>query len=740
MPSQYTQNTRPMQVETPISDMLLVGFTAKEGLSELFHLDIEAIAENDVAVDFDALLGEPIKLTVHTGAGVRCFHGICIAAGQGASDETFTTYHLEVVPKLWLLTKTFQSRIFQDLSVPEILKKVFAGLNVEYKFQGTHPSRNYTVQYRETDYDFAHRLMEDEGMYFFFATAEGDEKLVVTDVPLTDDAVADNGCTLIYKSVKDRLEDDEEIVSGWLKRKEVKSGKVSLWDYNFVKPRLALDSASKKSAFANLEIYDYSEGDDNKDHVERGDRIAKVRLEQEWALGSRCDGSSNCAQVAPGLKFTLKPKNLGGPQGDFFVTSVEHTATMNGSYRSGEGVSFDYANTFQCIPYAVPYRTPATTPRPIIAGTQTALVVGPAGSEIYTDEHSRVKVHFFWDRLDKKDEKSSCWIRVATHWAGKGWGLIHIPRIGQEVVVAFMEGDPDRPLVVGSVYNAEMVPPYALPANKTQSGIQTRSSLGGSPANFNQIRFEDKKGGEQIHIHAEKNQDIEVEHDETHWVGHDRTKTIDHDETTHVKHDRTETVDNNETITIHGQRTETVDKDETITIHSNRTETVDKNETITIHGGRTETVDKDENITISGGRTENVSKDESITIGGGRTENVSKDESITIGGGRTESVTKDESITINGGRTESVAKDEGITITGGRTVSVGKDDALTVGKNLSITAAESITLTTGSASIVMKKDGTITITGKDITIKGSGEIVGKADKNITMKGQKILQN
>ena len=187
---------------------------------------------------------------------------------------------------------------------------------------------------------------------------------------------------------------------------------------------------------------------------------------------------------------------------------------------------------------------------------------------------------------------------------------------------------------------------------------QVAEQQGGAPANFNEIRFEDKKGSELVFLHAEKDQDIEVEHDETHWVGHDRTKTIDHDETTHVKHDRTETVDNNETITIHGNRTETVDKDETITIHGNRTETVDKDETITIHGNRTETVDKDETITIHGGRTETVDKDESITIGGGRTENVSKDESITIGGGRTENVTKDESITIGGGRTESVTKDE----------------------------------------------------------------------------------
>src|SRR4029077_20343309 len=228
-----------------------------------------------------------------------------------------------------------------------------------------------------------------------------------------------------------------------------------------------------------------------------------------------------------------------------------------------------------------------------------------------------IKVQFFWDRRGKKDDKTSCFIRVAEQWAGKNWGFIGNPRIGQEVIVDFLEGDPDRPLITGPVYNAEQMPPFDLPGNMTQSGIRSRSSMGGSPANYNELRFEDLKGSELVTLHAEKDQSIEVEHDESHWVGNDRAKTIDHDETTHVKHDRTETVDNNETITIHGQRTETVDKDETITIHQNRTETVDKEENITIHGGRTEKVDKNESITIDGGRTETVAKDESITINGG---------------------------------------------------------------------------------------------------------------------------
>jgi type VI secretion system secreted protein VgrG len=354
---------------------------------------------------------------------------------------------------------------------------------------------------------------------------------------------------------------------------------------------------------------------------------------------------------------------------------VQHSGTSGGLFQSGGG-HYHYHNSFTCIPLGLPFRPQRTTPRPFVHGAQTAVVVGPAGEEIFCDKYSRVKVQFHWDRQGKNDADSSCWCRVSTLWAGKQWGMIHIPRIGQEVIVDFLEGDPDQPIITGSVYNAEMMPPYELPDHRTQSGVKSRSSLKGTEANFNEIRFEDKKGSEQVFIHAEKNQDIEVEHDETHWVGHDRSKTIDHDETTHVKHDRTETVDNNETITIHANRTETVDKDEVITIHANRTESVDK--------------------------------DETITIGKDRQETVQKNEAVAVGENRS--------------------------------ISVGKNNDLTVGKVLTITAGDQITLTTGDASIIMKKDGSIAIKGKDIVVDGSGKITIKAASDMTLKASKIGQN
>lgn len=328
------------------------------------------------------------------------------------------------------------------------------------------------------------------------------------------------------------------------------------------------------------------------------------------------------------------------------------------------------------MPLTLPFRPVRLTPRPVVPGTQTAVVVGPSGEEIFTDKYGRVKVQFHWDRQGKNDAGSSCWVRVASILAGKQWGGIHIPRIGQEVIVDFIEGDPDQPIVVGSVYNADQMPPYKLPDNKTQSGIKTRSTLEGNHENFNEIRFEDKKGQEQLFVHAERNQDIEVEKDETHWVGHDRKKNVDNDEDT--------------------------------TIGRDRKENVGKNETISIGENRTESVGKNEDISIGKNRTENVDEDESITIGKNRTEQVGKNEEVSVGENRTHSV--------------------------------GKNDQLDVGKEMRVTAGDVITFTTGSASLILKKNGDIQLKGSNITVDGSGKVNVKAAGDVALKGSKVTQN
>jgi type VI secretion system secreted protein VgrG len=640
----YVQANRLLSVATPLGadKLLLIGLRGQEAISTLFRYEFELLAENATAVPFDKLLGQKATATIRfAGRDVRRISGFVSRIGQGARDQTFTSYRLEVVPQFWFLTRRRQSRIFQYLTVPDILKQVFAGMDVSYDIKGQFEQREYCAQYRETDFEFASRLMEDEGIYYFFKHTENGHTMMLANTPQSHPDCAPD--TVIYEELSGGNRPEERIFS-WQKSQDLRSGKVTLWDSNFELPGKHLDvdktivetvqagEVSHKFKLANdkLELYDYPGGYANRfDGVSRGGgdnpsqiqkifqdnrRTVDIRMQEEAAHGLEIAGASNCPQLIAGYRFKLDRHF--NADGAYVFTGVETHARLEGEYRtSGADLTLSYENSFTCIPLALPFRPPRVTEIPRVYGAHTAVVVGPAGEEIFTDKYGRIKVQFPWDREGQNDGNSSCWVRVATPWAGKQWGMIHIPRMGQEVVVEFVDGDVDHPLVVGSVYNAEQMPPYSLPANKTQSGIKTRSSLQGTPANFNEIRFEDKKGSEQLFIHAEKNQDIEVENDETHWVGHDRTKTIDHDETTHVKHDRTETVDNNETITIHANRTETVDKDETITIHGNRTETVDKNETITISGQRSTSITKDDTLTVSQAISTTAVKSITLTCG-----------------------------------------------------------------------------------------------------------------------------
>ncbi len=722
----YTQANRPLQASTPLGPdtMLLVGLAGAEGLSQLFSFQLDLLVEKQTDIAFDKLLGQKVTVTMLLpGDKKRYFNGICNRVSQGEQDETFTTYRLEIVPQFWLLTKRAQSRIFQQITVPDILKKVFEGMDVTWELQGTFEKRDYCAQYRETDFNFASRLMEEEGIYYFFKHADDSHKMVVANMAKSHTDLGN----VIYEEVEGGNRPDDRIYS-WTKVQELRSGKYTLWDHSFELPHkhLEADKTIQESVSAGkvnhkfkvggndkLEVYDFPgkyaqrfDGIDKSGGEQAAElqkifqdnkRTVEIRMQEEAAGGLVIEGEGNSRQLVSGHKFTLaRHFNADGP---YVLTSVRHAGSMPGAYRSDD-VAFSYNNTFTCIPAAVPFRPAQTTPKPFVQGSQTAVVVGPSGEEIFTDKYGRVKVQLHWDREGKNDANSSCWVRVGSIWAGKQWGAIHIPRIGQEVVVDFLEGDPDQPIIVGSVYNAEMMPPYKLPDHKTQSGIKSRSTLKGTPDNFNELRFEDKKGSEDIYFHAEKDFHRVVEHDDDLQVGHNQNEEI--------HHDRTKTVDNNETTKIGNNRTEQVGKNEDIKIGENRTEEVGKNE--------------------------------DITIGSNRTENVGKDESITIGSNRTESVGKNETISIADSRAETVGKNEQVQVGQERTHAVGSNDSLTVGKVLAMTAGDSIIITVGAASILMKKDGTITINGKDITLTGSGQINGKADKNIVLKGQKILQN
>jgi type VI secretion system secreted protein VgrG len=688
-----TQKNRLLAVDTELGPdkLLLRSFSANEQLGRLFQIDLEMDSQ-DIGINFEKIVGTSatVKLTLPSGQ-TRYFNGV-VSRFAEEQEGNVARYSATLSPWLWLLTRTSDCRIFQNQKVPDIIESIFKdqGFNdYKLKLSAGYSPREYCVQYRETDFNFVSRLMEEEGIYYFFEHQNGKHILTLADSPSAHDPFPGYD-TLTYRPASARQEEQRETVTDWIVAKEIQPTMYELNDFNFTTPKAAVtgnDSISRQHQKADNRFFDYPGGFQTSD---QGATYAKLRIQELQAQYEVAQADATARGVACGCKFTLKGQPRSDQNRQYLVirTSIRASA---GGYETGKTSEGDFFScSFTAIPATQPFRSARAAPKPLIRGPQTAIVTGQDGQEIYTDEYGRVKVHFHWDRYNKKDQNSSCWVRVSQNWAGKEWGSMHIPRIGQEVIVEFLEGDPDRPIITGRVYNADQMPPYGLPANKTQSGIKSNSSQGGGGSN--EIRFEDKKGSEEVYIHAQKDQNIKVENDETTTIGNDRT------------------------------------------------ETVGKDESITINGNRTETVAKDESITINGGRTESVSKDENISIDGGRTESVGKDESITIDGGRTESVGKDESISIDGGRTESVGKDESVNVGGGRTVSIGKDDGLNVGGNLTIEAGKSITINCGSASITMNSDGTIQINGKDVNIEGSGKIQAKASSDLILKGSSIAGN
>jgi type VI secretion system secreted protein VgrG len=546
----YTQTNRPLQVTTPLGDnvLLVTGFRGSEELSNLFSFEFTLIAENSTTIDFSKLVGNGIALSVATlGEGGatewRYINGICARFSQGNRNEEFTSYYAEVVPQVWLLTRRFQSRIFQQKSVPDILKEVLQGFDCDFQLRGQYEHREYCVQYRETDFDFASRLMEEEGIFYFFKHTESVHKMIIADSSAAHIDVP--GLTKAKYDVVEGGSPQADYIFEWRKTQSLRAAKYSLWDHTFQQPTKNLEAKDsimasvqagtvthqlKGQASEPLEIYDFPGGyavrfdginpsggeqperlqkilDDNK-------RTVKLRMEAEAAQSLTIHGSSGCRNFVAGHKFTLD-RHFDG-DGDYVLVSVTHEASIGSVYRTGStGGDMTYSNAFTCIPYQLPYRPPRRTPKPFVQGVQNALVTGPPGEEIFPDKYGRVKVQFYWDREGKKDANSSCWLRVGTLWAGQGWGSINIPRIGQEVIVAFVEGNPDEPVIVASVYNRETMPTNKLPDKKVICGLRSNTHKG---KGYNEMSMDDTAGKEKITIHAQYDMDTTIEHDESHTV------------------------------------------------------------------------------------------------------------------------------------------------------------------------------------------------------------------------------
>ena len=575
----YVQANRRIAISTPLGKdvLLLRGFTGKESISQLFQFDLDLLSEND-SLKFEDVVGKNVTLRIFdTGGAERNWNGFISRFAQGSQDRRLTAYRAQMVPWLWFLTRTADCRIFQNKKVPDIIQKVFQDLgfhDFELRLYGDFTPRDYCVQYRETDFNFVSRLMEEEGIYYYFRHEAGKHVLI-----LANDSTAHEPCPKQENARYDLRGGGityEDVVTEWRYEEEFRPGSWAQTDYNFETPSTNLAVSVKgKNPY---EIYDYP-----GEHRVRseGDRLARIRLQEQTAAAAVHHGSGGCRHFCSGFKFNLKDHYRSDLNQTYLLTSVHHVVTQGGDYGGGTGDEGDptYQNNFECIPFSVPYRSPRLTPRPFVQGCQTAVVVGPAGQEIYTDKHGRVKVQFHWDREGKKNENSSCWIRVSHPWAGKGWGLVSIPRVGQEVIVDFLEGDPDQPIITGRVYNAEQMPPNGLPGAGMVSGLKSNSTPGGG--GYNEISMNDTKGKENITVHGQYDMNTTVQHDDTQTIHNNRTITVDGTHTETVKGAVTENYKNNQATTVDGTNTETVKGCMTENYKSNQKTTVNQEIVIT---------------------------------------------------------------------------------------------------------------------------------------------------------------
>ncbi len=627
---------RVVRAHTPLGEeqLLFRAMHGTEGLSLLYEFEVDLLGR-DPAIDLQSVLGKPLTLEILTaGESPRYLDGQVVRfsmRGREGGTERYTVYRATVRPWLWYLTRASDCRIFQNKSVVEIIEEVLGsyGFPFEKKLCASYRPWEYCAQYNESDFDFVSRLMALEGIYYYFTHEKGRHTLV-----LADDASAHEpmpGYASIDHFAADRpVTEDMEVIDDWQVTEEVRPGGYVVDDFNFTTPRGDLSATRSQPRSHDHDGYDMYEWLGDYADAGQAEHYARVRLEETQSLASRSTGHATVRGMAPGFTFSLCNAPRGDDNREYLIVSVTY-ALREGGYASDDAASGSSLGFgFIVQPVDLPFRAPRQAPQPLMSGPQTATVVGPEGEEIWTDEYGRVKVQFHWDRYGERNENSSRFVRVSHIWAGERFGGVFTPRIGQEVVVDFIGGRPDRPVIVGRVYNADQMPPFALPGEATKSGVVTRSSKGGSAANANAFVFEDAMGAEQILVHAERNLDVEVEADETHTTGATRT--------TLIKGHESATYESGEERHITGGAVETIDDGEERTVTGGATERVTGGEKRTIKGGADETITGGERRVVNGGITERVNGCVMLTVNGTVLRIVSGTDIRITGGGRIEIV------------------------------------------------------------------------------------------------------
>ncbi len=550
--------TRTATVATPLGEDVLLFFSmrARETLGRPFLYDIELLSERD-DVSLAALLGQPISVALDVnGERFREFNGIVTDfALVGQLGKRYVRYRASVRPWLWLLTQRKTSRIFQSKSVPEVLREVFREHGFsdfsELLSSQHYEKREYLVQYRESDFNFVSRIMEEEGIYYFFKQEGGKHTLLLCDSYSAHEASPGyEEVPYFPKQEGERRERDH--IDTWISSRHIRPGAYVAHDFNFLDPQEPKRGElvmPNDHAEAHYQVFEYPGGFQQN---QAGDVLARIRLEELQAEHEVVRGTGNARGLSAGALFSLSGFPRDDQNKEYLLTDVSYVIQVTG-YETGREPDEppDYRLSFVAMDSQRPFRPARITRKPTVEGPQTAFVVGQAGQDIWTDEYGRVKVRFHWDRAQTPDESASCWVRVAQIWAGSGFGGVHLPRTGQEVVVDFLEGDPDRPLITGRVYNAVNTVPYKLPDNATQSGIKSRSVTGGAPDNFNEIRFEDKKGEEELHLQAEKNMTTLVKNDQSTTVQKNRSASVGGSDSVSVT--------GNRSVSVHGTLSVSVD-------------------------------------------------------------------------------------------------------------------------------------------------------------------------------------
>jgi type VI secretion system secreted protein VgrG len=668
----FTQANTYLSMSSPFGadTLLLRAARGEERLSTPFQFWLDMLSEQS-DLDFSQIVGKGVTISVTaTGGTTRYIHGIMTRFVQAGTSDRFTAYFGELRPTLWLLGLCSDHRIYQQKSVLDIVKDVFSRLgvtDVRDATTQTYTARDYCVQYGESALNFVARLLAEEGIHYYFEHVSGKHTLVLADD--SDAHTALTAPTAIRYTTAGRDHEADDVILACTMEQQVVSNQYVLDDYEFTTSTTELAVTGTEGDGA-LSLYEYPGNYSVKD---RGEALAKLRLEALETDAKVLRGDSTVRTFVTGYTFTVAGHPRSDVNASYLLRAVSHSATAD-----------EYRNRFEAIPATVPFRPAPAAAKPRIPGAQTAIVVGKSGEEIWTDQYGRVKVQFHWDQLGANDETSSCWIRVAQGWTGQGWGALFTPRIGQEVVVTFLNGDPDRPLITGMVYNGQQTVPYALPDEQTKSTIKTMSSKSGTAGN--EIRFEDKKDSEELYLHAQK------------------------DMTTLVEHDRATTVTNNDTLTVTQARAVTVSEgDESLTVTK---------------GKRT--------VAVTAG-------DETHTVGGKRSVTSTGDESHTSSAKFTHGVTGDYALTINGNLT--------IDVKGSVSIKSGTTFANESGTTFSNKAGTDLTneatsgLTNKGVQVTNQASAALTNKGVSITNDASGELNNKAGgmQNVEASGILVLK-